>query len=108
MAKKVPGLYRRGTLWWCKYYVNGVPHRESTGTDKLQEAARYLDAKKAARATGAAIMPRADRILYEQIADDLRTYYATTGKRKLDEAEGRLAHLDRFFARTRVVSITPD
>jgi len=24
-------LYRRGQVWWMKYYVNGRPVRESTG-----------------------------------------------------------------------------
>ena len=27
MAKRVPGLYKRGNVWWCKYYVNGRPGR---------------------------------------------------------------------------------
>ncbi len=31
---RIPDLYRRGNVWWCKYYVNGRPVRESTETDK--------------------------------------------------------------------------
>jgi len=31
-------LYRRGRVWWAKYYVNGAPRRESTGTEKQEEA----------------------------------------------------------------------
>lgn len=29
---RIPGLYRRGNVWWCNY-VNGRPGRESTGTE---------------------------------------------------------------------------
>jgi hypothetical protein len=25
-------LYQRGEIWWVKYYENGHPRRESTGT----------------------------------------------------------------------------
>jgi hypothetical protein len=30
LRARVPGLYRRGRVWWCKYYVNGWPVRESS------------------------------------------------------------------------------
>ncbi len=29
---------RFGHIWWVKYYVNGQPIRESTGTEKETEA----------------------------------------------------------------------
>ncbi|MFQ5827870.1 MAG: hypothetical protein ACE5JD_01760 [Candidatus Methylomirabilia bacterium] len=44
-------LYRRtqrnrmlGRIYWAKYYVNGHPIRESTGTDRETEARRFLKA----------------------------------------------------------------
>src|SRR6266850_4879855 len=37
------GLYRRGRVWWCKYYVNGRPVRESTGAEKEGEAKRFFE-----------------------------------------------------------------
>jgi hypothetical protein len=52
-------------------------------------------------------MPRADRIRYEEVAEDLGTYYRTTGRRSLKEADGRLAPLKRYFAGRRVASIGP-
>ena len=35
-------LYRPGSIWWVKYYRNGRPLRESTGTSKETEARRFL------------------------------------------------------------------
>ena len=53
-----PGLYRRGNIFWLKYYVNGRPIRESTRTDKLSEAKRMLDERKGQAAIGLPIPRR--------------------------------------------------
>jgi len=42
MARKPPGLLKRGRTWWIEKIVCGQRIRESTGTDKLDEAERYL------------------------------------------------------------------
>jgi integrase len=89
-------------------YVSGRPVRVSTGTEKRKEAEAFLKRREGAVVNGVPIPPRADRIRYEEIADDLRVYYETTGKRDPKEAEVRLAHLDRFFTQIRVLAITPD
>ena len=99
-------------IWWCKYYVNGRPIRESTGiagdTETAPaEARRFLKAREGAVATGQPVLPRVDRIRYDEIAADLRRYYQTTGKRKMKEAETRLRWLDKFFAGYRVAAISP-
>ena len=31
-------LYKRGNTWWLKYFRNGKPYRESSGTDKKMVA----------------------------------------------------------------------
>lgn len=84
-TRHVPGLYRRGRVWWCKYYVNGRPVRESTGAEKEGEAKRFLDGRKGRVATGQPILPRADRVRYDDVATDLRQHYEATGARDLAE-----------------------
>ncbi len=98
-------LYKRGTIWWVKYYINGRPVRESTRTEKDSEAKRFLREREGRVATGQPIIRRADRIRYEEIAADLRRHYETTGERDLDEADDRLKPLASFFNGRRVVSI---
>lgn len=104
---RVQGLYRRGRVWWVKYYANGRPVRESTGTEKETEAKRFLDARRGRVATGQPILPRADRVRYDEAAADLRQHYEATGTRGLEEADYRLAHLKAFFTGRRLTSIGP-
>jgi integrase len=101
---------RRSEVWWAKYYQNGRPVRESTGvaadTDTPpQEARRFLKEREGRVATGQPILPRADRIRYEEIAADLRRHYEATGARDLAEYDRRVAHLTRCFAGRRIAGI---
>lgn len=99
-------LYRRGKVWWCKYYVAGRPARVSTETNKEKEARDFLKDREGRVVAGEPVLPRAGRVRYEEARDDLRTHYETTGSRDLREANGRFAHLDAFFAGRRLVNIT--
>jgi integrase len=110
--KNRPGMEpgRLSDVWWAKYYVNGVPVRESTGISAdtktpPAEARRFLKEREGRVATGQPIMRRADRVLYDELAADLRTFYETTGRRRLDEVDDRLRYLDGFFARRRAAAI---
>lgn len=85
-------------VYWVKYYVDGRAVRESTRTDDKETAKRILKAREGAAATGQPVLPRVDRIRYEEVAKALRTHYETTGCRDLAEADGRLAPLEAFFA----------
>lgn len=69
-----------GRIWWCKYYINGRPARESTGMEKEMEARRFLKEREGRVATGHPILPRVDRIRYEEIARDLWQHYEATGR----------------------------
>src|SRR2546422_8442717 len=104
--KKRPGEpeARESPVLGCKYYVNGRPVRESTGHEKEEGARRFLKLREGAVATGAPILPRADRIRYEEVAADLRQHYEATGSRDLEEADYRLEHLKAFFAGRRVAA----
>jgi integrase len=92
-------------IWWVKYYQNGQPVRESTGTDREQEARRFLKAREGRVAVGLPILPRADRIRYEEAAADLRRHYEATGERDLAEYDRRVAHLTRAFASRRIAQL---
>jgi hypothetical protein len=92
-------------VWWCKYYANGRPIRESTGCAGEKEAGRILKAREGRVATGQPALPRADRVRYEVTAADLKRHYEATGSRDLKEYARRVAHLDRFFTGRRVASI---
>ena len=88
-----------------KYYANGRPVRESTRVEKESEARRILKEREGRLATGQPVLPRADRVRYEEVTNDLRQHYQATGSRDMVELEGRLAHLDHVFAGRRVSAI---
>ncbi len=98
---------RFSAVWWAKYYVNGAPIRESTGTESETEAKRFLKAREGKAADGHTIIPRVDRIRYEEAAEDLRAHYQATGERDLEEVRPRLAHLAAFFRTKRLAAIGP-
>lgn len=100
-------LYKRGTVWWVKYYANGRPIRESTGTKKETEAKRFMKEREGRVAMGQPMLRRVDRIGYEEVAADLRQHYQATGARDMAEAGHRFKHLDPFFAHRRVATISP-
>src|SRR5687768_475169 len=95
------------SIWWAKYYVDGRAVRESTKAERETDARRFLKEREGRVATGHAMLPRVDRVRYEELGEDLRRYYTTSGKRDLTEAEWRLKHLDQFFAQYRAASIGP-
>jgi hypothetical protein len=70
----------------AKYYRNGRPVRESRGTDKESEARNFLRQKEGDLAAGRPVIPHADRIRFEELAEDLLTDYRVNGKRSLDRA----------------------
>ena len=70
-------LYQeKGSQNWCiKYERNGRPIRESTRTDKETEAKRMLREKEGNIAAGRPVVPHADRVCFEELAEGLLNDY---------------------------------
>jgi len=45
-------LFKRGNIWWVKYYQNGRPIRESTRAMQETEAKRFLKEREGQVAVG--------------------------------------------------------
>ena len=65
-------VFQRGAVWWIKYYRNGKPYRETSGSDKEKRCKKAL--KEAARRDCARAFRRAGR----RTGDDSRTGGAIT------------------------------
>jgi integrase len=105
------GLYQRpdSDVYWISYNgSDGRRVRESTRTNDKEAAKRLLKDREGRAARGEVMLPRVDRITYDEARADLIAYYKTSGNRDLREAEARLKHLDTFFSKRRLVTITPD
>jgi len=111
MAKNVRGLYKRpdSDIWWITYTTaDGRRVRESTKTADWDTAKRTLDDKRGRLARGEVLVPRLDRVTYDEARNDLRAYYESYKTRDLAEADGRLKHLDAFFNGRRLAAIGED
>src|SRR5262245_49455360 len=91
-------VYKRGKTWWLKYYANGKPVYESTGTPDRAEARRALQTKLGQIAEGRYIGPAADKVLFESLADGLLKDYEVNGKKSLRCVKIKVnKHLLPFF-----------
>jgi integrase len=93
---------------WIKFYRNGRPFRESTGTLDMAEAKRKLKEREGDIAKGHFTGLAGDRLKYDDLAADLRRHYETTGSRDLKEADVRFKPLAAFFGGYKARVIEPD
>ena len=99
--------YQRGAVWWVKYYRNGRPITESSGSTKEGDAIQLLKIREGDIAHGLPVNPKLNRIRFDEAAEDLKTEYAVNGRRSADELERRIRlHLLPHFGGRRLPSIT--
>ena len=99
--------YQRGAVWWVKYYRNGRPIRESSGSTKESDAIQLLKIREGDIAHGLPVNPKLNRIRFDEAAEDLKTEYAVNGRRSADELERRIRlHLLPHFSGRRLATIT--
>jgi hypothetical protein len=98
-------LYQRGRTWWVQYFVNGRRVRESAETTNRRAAQDFLNGRLGHVVQGKPILPRVDRVRYDELAADLRRHYETTGTRSLVEADKRLEPFKAFFTGCRASAI---
>lgn len=76
-------------IWWLDYYHEGKRIRESSGTTDRTEARRILQARQGQIAEGRFVGPRADRVTFEELAEDFLNDYRVNGRKSIGEAERR-------------------
>ena len=104
------GRVRESSVWWIKYYRDGRPFRESSGTEKKNEARRLLNSREGGVAKGLPITPKVTRVRFAELAEDVVNDYRVNSKPSLPDLQGRFRlHILPFFGHRRAASITtPD
>ena len=99
-------VYKRGKIYWIKYYRNGKSYRESTQSIKEADAKRLL--KKREGEISAGKMPGIyfDKVRFDELAEDFLADYRINRKKSLDRAELTVTHLREHFGGMRVTDIT--
>jgi integrase len=106
--KNNKGEYVESEIWWIKYYRNGKPFRESSGSKRKGDAERKLKSREGEVAEGRFQGLRVEKILFEELAEDLLNDYRMNGKKSLDRAELSIRTLKKVFDGTRLAELTTD
>ena len=99
-------IYKRGKVYWIKYYRNGKPYRESSKGTKEADAKRLLKKREGEIAQGKLPGIYFDRITFDELVDDFLNDYKINNKKSLSAAENNIRHLREFFGGMRATSIT--
>jgi integrase len=93
--------------WMLKYYRNGHPIVESSGTEDKTAAKKLLRNRETDIDRGLPVTAKVGRLRFEEGAADLVNEYKVNCRRSLDVLETRLTkHLQPFFAGRRMSTIT--
>ena len=102
-------VYRRGRIWWIKYYRNGKPFRESSKSESVSDAKRLLRQREGEIGTGNLLGSTTERVRFEELAKDFLNDYRANNRKSLVWAKRRIEqHLTPFFGGLRVVDMTTD
>ena len=101
--------YKRGRIWWVKYYRDGKPYRESTDSTRKKDSERLLKKREGAIVEGTFTGLRPEKTTLGELAQDLLNDYSINGKK----AEGMVKYyverlLEHFGRKSRVGHITTD
>jgi integrase len=99
-------LYRRGKVWWIKYYRNGKSYRESSKTTKKMVAKKLLDRREGEIASGKVPAILFEKVTFDELADEFITDYRINNKKSIDRAELSVSHLRQEFEGINVPDIT--
>jgi len=81
--------------------------RESSGSSKERVALKMLKVREGDVERGVPVLPKRDKITFDDAAQDLLNDYRSNGKRSLDSCERRLRkHVAPFFGGRRLAGIT--
>ena len=99
-------IYRRGTIWWIKYYRNGKTFRESSKSTKKMVAKKFLDRREGDIAQGRLPAVQFDKITFDDLVEDFLRDYRINQKKSLARAERSVKQLEKFFKGNKVLTIT--
>jgi integrase len=113
MAKPKDGsgsIYQRGNIWWVKVYVNGKAHRESSKSEKYEDAKRLRDKLLGQKHRGEISGGRPERVTVDELLTDLEEY----GKSNIRASTQYIWHLiieknlRPFFGTMKACKVTTD
>ena len=99
-------IYKRGNVWWVKYYRNGKSFRESSNTTKKMVAKKLLERREGEIAKGKIPGVLFEKVSFDHLAEQYLRDYRINQKKSLIRAEYSVRHLKKDFEGERVPNIT--
>ncbi|MFH1629647.1 MAG: tyrosine-type recombinase/integrase [Pseudomonadota bacterium] len=100
-------IYKRGETFWLKYYRNGKPYYESSGSKKETDAKKLLRKREGEISEGKLPGVYYDRTRFEHL-EEMFTRDRRINNKSVKDAEKRLNHLRPFFGGIKVSNIKTD
>ena len=101
-------IYKRGNIYWIKYYRFGKPYRESTQSKKESDAKRLLKKREGEISDGKLPGVHFDKVRFDELAEDHLMDLEINHKKTIKRTNNSLKHLRKVFEPVRVVDITTD
>jgi integrase len=98
-------IYKRGEVYWIKYYRNGKPYRETTKSEKETDAKRLLKKREGEIAQGKIPGVYFEKVRFDDLAKDFLTDYRINERKSLVRAERCIKHLNEEFKGARATDI---
>jgi integrase len=98
-------VYPRGRRWWIKFYKNGEPFFESSGSESERDALRLLR-KRIGEVAADRFLPQEHRLMYADLRRGLFEDFKLHERRSLESLPYWVAHLEAYFGNDRAIDIT--
>ncbi len=80
-------IYKRGNVYWIKYYRAGKPYYESSKSTKESVAKKLLKLREGHVVEGKFQGLKVERITFEELSQDFVNDYKINAKKSLSKAE---------------------
>ena len=84
---KIGCIYKRGNVYWIKYYRSGKPYYESTKSRKEADAKRLLKKREGEISDGKLPGIYFDKVTFDELSEAFLSDYRTNQQRSLKRAE---------------------
>ena len=101
-------VYKRGNVWWCKFYHHGKPYYLSSRSQRKGDALRLLKQQEGDVAKGTFTSLQPDRTWFGDLAKDFLNDYRNNGRASLQSAETSVRRLKKRFGHWRAIHVTTD
>src|SRR5690242_16490922 len=94
-------VYRRGQIWWIRYFRRGKEYRESAKTTEESRAHKLLDRRMkeiwAERQGLQAFVPKAEKVYVDELLDEYEKAYKLDGGRALRQFKSHMKPIREAF-----------